>query len=140
MPWQTISARSSTSWSISYNASQDNVKVNATFQGSYDDTYNALLAAFEAGTAPNITQNFDLAAQTMIDTGQLVPAWQLMAAGDGDAYLAAPRRLLLRRDRHGGTGLQLEHADRLLQRRHVRSRRRRSTGSGLGLQRLHRHL
>lgn len=44
-----------------YNASQDNVKVNATFQGSYDDTYNALLASFEAGTAPNITQNFDLA-------------------------------------------------------------------------------
>jgi sn-glycerol 3-phosphate transport system substrate-binding protein len=74
-----------------YNASQDNVKVNATFQGSYDDTYNALLASFEAGTAPNITQNFDLAAQTMFDTGKLVPAWQLMAPGDGDAYLAAPR-------------------------------------------------
>ena len=57
-----------------YNASQDNVIVNATFQGSYDDTYNALLASFEAGTAPNITQNFDLAAQTMFDTGRLVPA------------------------------------------------------------------
>ena len=27
-----------------YNASQDVVTVNATFQGSYDDTYNALLA------------------------------------------------------------------------------------------------
>jgi sn-glycerol 3-phosphate transport system substrate-binding protein len=75
----------------SYNASQDNVKVNATFQGSYDDTYNALLASFDAGTSPNITQNFDLAAQTMFDTGKLVPAWELMAPGDGDAYLAAPR-------------------------------------------------
>ena len=74
-----------------YNASQDVVTVNATFQGSYDDTYNALLAAFEAGTAPNITQNFDLAAQTMFDTGRLVPAHTLMAAGDADQYLAAPR-------------------------------------------------
>ena len=74
-----------------YNASQDVVTVNATFQGSYDDTYNALLAAFEAGTAPNIVQNFDLAAQTMFDTGRLVPAHQLMAAGDADSYLAAPR-------------------------------------------------
>ena len=74
-----------------YNASQDVVTVNATFQGSYDDTYNALLAAFEAGTAPNIVQNFDLAAQTMFDTGRLVPAHQLMAAGEADSYLAAPR-------------------------------------------------
>ncbi len=74
-----------------YNASQDVVTVNSTFQGSYDDTYNALLASFEAGTEPNITQNFDLAAQTMFDTGRLVPAHQLMAAGDADSYLAAPR-------------------------------------------------
>ncbi len=74
-----------------YNASQDLVTVNATFQGSYDDTYNALLASFEAGTAPNITQNFDLAAQTMFDTGRLVPAHQLMAAGESDSFLPAVR-------------------------------------------------
>jgi len=74
-----------------YNSSQDVVTVNSTFQGSYDDTYNALLASFEAGTAPNITQNFDLAAQTMFDTGALLPAHELMAAGDAESYLAAPR-------------------------------------------------
>lgn len=74
-----------------YNASQSDVVVNATFQGSYDDTYNALLASFDAGTSPNITQNFDLAAQTMFDTGRLVPAHELMAPGEADAFLAAPR-------------------------------------------------
>lgn len=74
-----------------YNASQSEVVVNATFQGSYDDTYNALLASFEADTAPNIVQNFDLAAQTMFDTGRLVPAYELMAPGESDAFLAAPR-------------------------------------------------
>jgi len=68
-----------------FNESQDEIVVNATFQGSYDDTYNALLAAFETGTEPNVIQNFDLAAQTMFDTGRLVPAYELMAADDFDS-------------------------------------------------------
>ncbi|HFC12334.1 MAG TPA: extracellular solute-binding protein, partial [Anaerolineae bacterium] len=73
-----------------YNDSQDHVVVNATFQGSYDDTYNALLAAFETGTEPNITQNFDLASQTMIDTGRLIPAYELMEADGFDASVFIP--------------------------------------------------
>jgi len=73
-----------------YNASQDHVHVNATFQGSYDDTYNALLASFDAGTEPNITQNFDLASQTMFDTGRLVAASKLMADDNYDANIFVP--------------------------------------------------
>jgi sn-glycerol 3-phosphate transport system substrate-binding protein len=76
-----------------FNESQDEIVVNVTFQGSYDDTYNALLASFDSGTEPNVTQNFDLAAQTMIDTGRLVPAWQLMEADgyDPDTFIPAVR-------------------------------------------------
>jgi sn-glycerol 3-phosphate transport system substrate-binding protein len=76
-----------------FNDSQDKIAVTATYQGSYDDTYNALLASFEAGTEPNITQNFDLAAQTMFDTGRLVPAWQLMEADgyDPNTFIPAVR-------------------------------------------------
>ena len=76
-----------------FNESQDAIHVTATHQGSYDDTYNALLAAFEAGTEPNITQNFDLAAQTMIDTGRLIPAHLLMDADgyDPDTFIPAVR-------------------------------------------------
>lgn len=76
-----------------YNDSQDDVVVNATFQGSYDDTYNALLAAFETGTEPNIIQNFDLASQTMLDTGRLVPAYELMERDgfDSDIFVPAVR-------------------------------------------------
>ncbi|MFO7634223.1 MAG: ABC transporter substrate-binding protein [Caldilinea sp.] len=73
-----------------FNASQNEVFVNATFQGSYDDTYNALLASFESGGTPNIVQNFDLSSQTMIDTGRLVPAWQLMEADGYDASIFIP--------------------------------------------------
>jgi sn-glycerol 3-phosphate transport system substrate-binding protein len=73
-----------------FNESQDGIVVNATYQGSYDDTYNALLAAFETDTAPNIVQNFDLASQTMIDTGRLVAAHQLMAADSYDDSVFVP--------------------------------------------------
>ncbi len=73
-----------------FNDSQDQIVVNATFQGSYDDTYNALLAAFDSGTEPNIIQNFDLASQTMIDTGRIIPAWKLMEADGFDPNLIVP--------------------------------------------------
>lgn len=76
-----------------FNESQDAIVVNATFQGSYDDTYNALLAAMETGTVPNVTQNFDLAAQTMIDTGILAETYALMDADgfDSDVFIPAVR-------------------------------------------------
>jgi sn-glycerol 3-phosphate transport system substrate-binding protein len=73
-----------------FNESQSDIHVNVTFQGTYDETYNALLAAFEAGNEPNITQNFDLAAQTMFDTGRLVPAYQLMEADGYDSGVFVP--------------------------------------------------
>ncbi len=73
-----------------FNDSQDAIFVNATYTGSYDDTYNALLAAIETETLPNITQNFDIATQTMFDTGLLIPAWQLMAAEGFDADVFVP--------------------------------------------------
>jgi sn-glycerol 3-phosphate transport system substrate-binding protein len=73
-----------------FNESQDAIVVNATYQGSYDDTYNALLAAFETGTEPNIVQNFDLASQTMFDTGRLIPAHELMDADGFDSSIFVP--------------------------------------------------
>jgi sn-glycerol 3-phosphate transport system substrate-binding protein len=74
----------------SYNESQDEIVVNATFQGTYDDLYNALLASLETGTSPNVVQNFDLAAQTMFDFPNLLPAWQLMEADNFDAEIFVP--------------------------------------------------
>lgn len=73
-----------------FNDSQDGIVVNATYQGSYDDTYNALLAAFDSGEEPNIIQNFDLASQTMIDTGRLIPAHELMDADGYDDSIFVP--------------------------------------------------
>ena len=66
-----------------FNKSQDKIVVNATYQGSYDDTYNALLASFESGGEPNIIQNFDIASQTMFDTGRLLTAQSM---GDAEGF------------------------------------------------------
>jgi sn-glycerol 3-phosphate transport system substrate-binding protein len=73
-----------------FNESQDGIVVNATFQGSYDDTYNALLAALETDSLPNVTQNFDLAAQTMLDFPGLLPAHTLFEADDFDPSVFVP--------------------------------------------------
>ena len=83
-----------------FNASQDGIVVNATYTGSYDDTYNAVLAAIEGGGLPNITQNFDIASQTMFDLegadGQklVLPASQFMDAEGMDSSVFVPARLM----------------------------------------------
>lgn len=76
-----------------FNESQDDIVVTATFQGTYDDTYNALLASLETGTMPNVIQNFDLAAQTMFDFPGLLPAYTQFEADnfDPDVFVPAVR-------------------------------------------------
>lgn len=73
-----------------FNDSQDGIRVTATHQGSYDDTYNALLASMETGGIPNIIQNFDIASQTMFDTGLLIPAHELMDMDGFDDSIFIP--------------------------------------------------
>lgn len=97
-----------------FNASQDAIFVNATYQGSYDDTYNALLAAFESGGVPNITQNFDLASQTMMDTGRLVPAWQLAEADGYDLGQFIPAVRDYYSDENGMVGMAFNSSTPLI--------------------------
>jgi sn-glycerol 3-phosphate transport system substrate-binding protein len=76
-----------------FNESQDEIVVNATFQGTYDDLFNLLIASLETGDMPNVVQNFDLSSQTMFDFPGLLPAWQLMEADgfDPDVFVPAVR-------------------------------------------------
>ncbi len=61
-----------------FNDSQDGIVVNATYQGSYNDAFNKMQAAMETGQLPQITQNFDIAFQAMVDTGVVLPAWKMI--------------------------------------------------------------
>ncbi|MDR3496235.1 MAG: sn-glycerol-3-phosphate ABC transporter substrate-binding protein UgpB [Ancalomicrobiaceae bacterium] len=77
-----------------FNASQSDYKVIPTFKGTYADTMNAGIAAFRAGSAPDILQVFEVGTATMMAAkGAIKPVYQLMQdAGepfDAKAYLPA---------------------------------------------------
>ena len=97
-----------------FNDSQSAIVVNPTYQGSYDDTYNALLAAFETGGTPNIIQNFDLASQTMMDTGRLVPIWQLAEADNYDLDIFVPAVKAYYSDENGMVGMAFNSSTPLI--------------------------
>ncbi len=97
-----------------FNASQDEIFIESTYQGTYDDTYNALLAGFETNTAPNIVQNFDLASQTMLDTGRLIPAWQLMEADGYDSNIFVPAVRDYYSDQDGMVGMAFNSSTPIL--------------------------
>lgn len=97
-----------------FNASQSDIIVNQTPQGSYDQTYNAFLAAIETDTLPNIVQNFDIATQIMFDTGLLVPAWELMEADDYDSSIFIPAVHDYYADENGMVGMAFNSSTPIL--------------------------
>lgn len=56
-----------------FNASHKNIKVNAEFQGQYDDAINKLKSAEKGGSAPDIMQVYDVGTKFMIDSKWAVP-------------------------------------------------------------------
>jgi sn-glycerol 3-phosphate transport system substrate-binding protein len=55
-----------------FNDSQRNVNVQAVYKGQYPDVMTATIAAWRAGTAPNIAQVFDVGTATMLGAGKAV--------------------------------------------------------------------
>ena len=76
-----------------FNASQSEYKVVGTNKGNYDETMNAGVAAFRAKKQPHILQVFEVGTQTMMLSGAVYPAFELMEeAGikvDWSRYLQA---------------------------------------------------
>ncbi len=78
-----------------FNASQTDYKVVATFKSNdYTELMNQTIAAYRAGTAPHITQVFEVGTATMMAAkGAVKPVFELMAeAGekfDPKSYLPA---------------------------------------------------
>ena len=77
-----------------FNASQTEYKVVPVFKGSYAETMTAAIAAYRAGTPPDIVQVFEVGTATMMAAkGAIKPVYQLMQeAGvpfDPDSYLPA---------------------------------------------------
>jgi sn-glycerol 3-phosphate transport system substrate-binding protein len=56
-----------------YNKSQSAIKVEAVFQGSYDDLLSKLNTALASKAAPAIAQVFDIGQRYMYDSGEVLP-------------------------------------------------------------------
>lgn len=67
-----------------FNASQDEIFVEASFQGSYDETLTKLKAAFPAGTAPDVFQMFELGTNYLAGTDYVVPFQDML---EKDPYI-----------------------------------------------------
>jgi sn-glycerol 3-phosphate transport system substrate-binding protein len=56
-----------------FNSSQSNIKVEAIFQGTYDDLLAKLNTAIASNAAPALVQVYDIGQAYMRDSGQIVP-------------------------------------------------------------------
>lgn len=63
----------------SFNNSQTEYKVIATYKGEYDEVVNAGVAAVRARKQPHLLQAFEVGTQTMMLSGAIYPVYELMA-------------------------------------------------------------
>ncbi|WP_040210134.1 ABC transporter substrate-binding protein [Clostridium polynesiense] len=61
-----------------FNKSQDKIKVNAEYQGSYDDAINKMKSSQQGNAGPDIMQLYDIGTRWMIDSGYAVPMQQFI--------------------------------------------------------------
>ena len=75
-----------------FNASQDQVKVQAFFQGTYEDLATKLVASFPTGDVPAMAfLGPDAFTQMMIDNGRVTPAQDLVDQEGYDLSALGPR-------------------------------------------------
>jgi sn-glycerol 3-phosphate transport system substrate-binding protein len=66
-----------------FNASQDEVKVRVSYQGTYEDAMTKLMASLPTGDVPAIALLGDIYTQMVIDSGSFVPVQDFV---DRDGY------------------------------------------------------
>ncbi|WP_164217455.1 ABC transporter substrate-binding protein [Virgibacillus sp. YIM 98842] len=67
----------------SYNDSQEEVQVNAEYQGSYDEALTKFNSVAGTDSAPTIIQTFEIGTMSMINSGSIVPIQEFI---DADGY------------------------------------------------------
>jgi sn-glycerol 3-phosphate transport system substrate-binding protein len=85
--WHAMTAENETTLEAltqEYNASQDRVRVNLIFQGTYDETAQKYLATARGGGLPAIVQLEETRLQTAIDSQTMLPAQACVEAAGYD--------------------------------------------------------
>jgi len=60
-----------------FNAAHPDVEVRAVFTGTYEETLTRFIAGYRTGTAPHLVQVYEVGTQTMIDSGAIIPVYQI---------------------------------------------------------------
>jgi sn-glycerol 3-phosphate transport system substrate-binding protein len=85
--WHSMTAANETTLQTlvsQYNDSQDKVRVEPAFQGTYDDAADKLLTALRGGELPEVIQLEETRLQLMIDSEAALPAQACVEAADYD--------------------------------------------------------
>ncbi len=94
--WHSMTAANATTLDTltqQFNASQDRVKVEPVFQGSYSDVLTKYLASLNGGELPALAQIEDVSTQLMVDSGSITPVQQFIDAEKYDLSDFVPRVL-----------------------------------------------
>ena len=60
-----------------FNATHPDIQLNALYTGKYAETLTKYVAAYRTGTAPNLVQVYEVGTQTMLDSGAVIPVYQI---------------------------------------------------------------
>jgi sn-glycerol 3-phosphate transport system substrate-binding protein len=66
-----------------YNTTQDDIQVNAEYQGTYDESLTKFNAVAGSDSAPTFIQTFEIGTMSMINSGQITPIQEFV---DADSY------------------------------------------------------
>lgn len=73
-----------------YNSSQDKIKVEAVFQGSYDDLLSKLKASMGTNEGPSVVQMYEIGSRFMIDSKAITPMQNFIDADKWDISQLEP--------------------------------------------------
>ncbi|MGM9985925.1 MAG: extracellular solute-binding protein, partial [Bacillaceae bacterium] len=76
-----------------FNSSQDKIKVEAQFQGTYDDAINKLKSSVKGNSGPDVMQVYDIGTRFMIDSGYITPMQDLIEKYKYDTSKLEPNLL-----------------------------------------------
>lgn len=67
-----------------FNKAHPGIQVEPQFTGKYKEVLAKTIAAVKAGTPPHLAQIYEVGTQTMLDSGAIVPVFELFKPGEVD--------------------------------------------------------
>jgi sn-glycerol 3-phosphate transport system substrate-binding protein len=67
-----------------FNTTHPDIKVELQFSGKYKEVLGKAIAAARGGNPPHIVQIYEVGTQTMLDSGAIVPVFEIAKPGEID--------------------------------------------------------